>query len=155
MCCSQAWIRTLKNFFLTEKRSKLIKNALESLRSSLGKNKQPAGQTSFRLCRSIPIKNVFNNCRLFSKWLKAIIGNNTSSKFTIKSSQVVITDNRSVYTSEKFAFFIKRSRMEYIRSEPYHSAINGFAERAVRTFNWIPCSIVAITGPVSYQVSIE
>ena len=79
-----------------------------------------------------------------SKWLKAIIGNNSSSTSTIKSlqnyfithrfSQVTILDNRPVYTSEEFEFFVKTSGMKHIKSAPYHPAINRCAERAVRTF---------------------
>lgn len=77
-----------------------------------------------------------------SKWLKAIIGNNTSSTSTIKSlqhcfithrfSQVTISDNRSVYTSEKCAIFVKTSGMKHIKSAPYHPAANICAEIAVR-----------------------
>lgn len=79
-----------------------------------------------------------------SKWLKSIVGNDTSSTYTIKSLQhcfithrfwkVTISDNRLVYTSEEFAFFVKTSGMKLTKSAPYHPALNGCAERAVRTF---------------------
>ena len=96
-----------------------------------------------------------------SKWLKAIIGNNTSSTSTIKSlqhcfithrfSQVTISDNRSVYTSEKCAIFVKTSGMKHIKSPSYHPAINGCAERAVRTFKTMTKKVKDIES-MSYRL---
>ena len=52
----------------------------------------------------------------FSKWWEVIPVNNTSSKFTVKAlqhcftthgyTQVIISDIRSVFTSEEFAYFV-------------------------------------------------
>ena len=70
--------------------------------------------------------------------------NNTSSKSTIKTLQhcfttfwylqVIILDNGSVFTSEKFTFFGKTNGMRHIKSAPYHPAANDCAERVVKTF---------------------
>ena len=48
--------------------------------------------------------------------------------------QVFISDNGSVFTSEKFAFFVKTCGMKHIKSGPYHPETTACAERAVRTF---------------------
>ena len=47
--------------------------------------------------------------------------------------RVVVSDNGSVLTSNKFQEFMTKNGIHHIRSAPYHPASNGLAERVVQT----------------------
>lgn len=48
--------------------------------------------------------------------------------------------------SEEFEIFLKENRFRHIRCAPYHSASNGEAERAVRTFKQAMKNMESETG---------
>ena len=47
--------------------------------------------------------------------------------------EMLLTDNGTVFTSDKFNRFTKQNDIHYVRS-PYHPASNGLVEREVQTF---------------------
>ena len=46
----------------------------------------------------------------------------------------IVSDNRSVFTSDEFAQLVKQNGIEHIKTSPYHPASNNLAERSVETF---------------------
>ena len=49
-------------------------------------------------------------------------------------TEMLVTDNGSVFTSEEFRTFTKQNGIHHSTSAPYHPASNGLTERAVQTF---------------------
>ena len=47
--------------------------------------------------------------------------------------EMLVTDNASYFTSQKFQDFAKINRICHVTSAPYHPASNGLAERSVQT----------------------
>ena len=73
-----------------------------------------------------------------SKWLDIHIINSATALSKMRSIfathgllEVLVTDNRSVFTSTEFANFTKRNGIRHVVSAPYYPASNGFA---VQTF---------------------
>ena len=50
---------------------------------------------------------------------------------------MVVADNASIFTSEKFKLFTKQNGIPHVTSAPCHPASNGLAERGVQTFKGI------------------
>ena len=48
--------------------------------------------------------------------------------------EMIVSDNRSVFTSKEFADFITYNGITHVKSSPYHPSTNGLAERAVQAF---------------------
>ena len=79
----------------------------------------------------------------YSKWLKVFTVPSTSSKSTISKlrtvfathglPEVLVSDNCPAFTSQEFKEFIQRNRIRHVFIPPYHPALNGLAERAVKT----------------------
>ena len=80
----------------------------------------------------------------FSKWLEIIPIKNATSSVTIDKLRgvcstyglpdTIVTDNAAAFTSAETKEFFSHNGIKHITSAPYHSASNGFAERAVQTF---------------------
>jgi len=47
---------------------------------------------------------------------------------------VVVSDNRTPFTSAEFAEFMKKNSIRHIKVSLYHPSSNGLAERVVKTF---------------------
>ena len=48
-------------------------------------------------------------------------------------SEILVTDNGSVFTSAKFDKFVRRNGIKHLTSAPYHPASNRLAEKTVQT----------------------
>ena len=48
--------------------------------------------------------------------------------------EMLVTDNRTAFTSTEFAQFAKQNGIRHVTTSPYHPASNGLAECAVKTF---------------------
>ena len=48
--------------------------------------------------------------------------------------EVMVTDNRTCFTSSEFQEFAQCNSIRHVRIAPYHPSSNGLAERAVQTF---------------------
>jgi len=80
----------------------------------------------------------------YSKWLDAIPVSSANSASIIRElrklfgthgiPEIVISDNRTAFTSVEFSEFVKRNGIQHLRTAPYHPATNGLAERVVQTF---------------------
>ena len=78
-----------------------------------------------------------------SKWLEAHIVESATSAATIQKMKAsfashglpvtLVTDNRSVFTSQEFEEFLTKNGIRHIKTSPYHPASNGLIERAVQT----------------------
>ena len=79
-----------------------------------------------------------------SKWLDVHIVNLPTTAATVEKlrmtfathglSEMIVSDNGSVFTSQEFKVFVKRNGIMHVTSAPYHSSTNGLVERAVQTF---------------------
>ena len=77
-----------------------------------------------------------------SKWPEVVVMTSTSEK-TIEAlrsmfahhglPEQLVTDNGPQFTSSEFSQFLKENHIKHIVSTPYHSALNGLAERFVQT----------------------
>ncbi len=47
---------------------------------------------------------------------------------------ILITDNRSQFTSNEFQEFLRASGIKHVCSSPYHPSTNGLAERGIQAF---------------------
>ena len=80
-----------------------------------------------------------------SKWLEVYPTAVTTSTATIallrKSfatfglPEVVMLDNGSNFTSDKFEAFLKKNGVKHVKMPPYHPASNRLVERAVQTYS--------------------
>ena len=78
----------------------------------------------------------------FSKWLEIIPVKNITSSVTIDKLRgicstyglldTIVTDNAAAFTSAEMKEYFHTMALHI--TAPYHSASNGFAERAVQTF---------------------
>ena len=77
-----------------------------------------------------------------SKWLEAHIVESATSAATIQKMKAckslsipvtLVTDNRSVFTSQEFEYFLTKNGTRHIKTSPYHPVSNGLIERAVQT----------------------
>ena len=79
-----------------------------------------------------------------SKWMEAAIVNSATVQTTIEHlramfarfglPELVVTDNRTCFTSSEFQEFAQRNNIRHLQTAPYHPYSNGLAERAVQTF---------------------
>ena len=65
--------------------------------------------------------------------------------------EMLVSDNRSVFTSTEFSEFVKHNGIRHVKSAPYHAASNGLAERVVQTFKAFMKKSTA--GTINTQVS--
>ena len=49
-------------------------------------------------------------------------------------SEMIVSDNGSVFTSKEFADFMTNNSITHVKPSPYHPSTNRLAERAVQTF---------------------
>ena len=78
-----------------------------------------------------------------SKWMEVSIVTSATTAVTIQNlrrmfathglPRTVVSDNGSVFTSNKFQDFVVKNGICHIKTAPYHPACNGLAERAVQT----------------------
>ena len=78
-----------------------------------------------------------------SKWLEVYITKSSTSAVTIEKlrdafsrfglPEMIVSNNRTCFTSEEFKQFLKANGIRHERSAPYHPATNGLEERAVQT----------------------
>ena len=68
---------------------------------------------------------------------------------------ILVTDNRTCFTSSEFAEFFRCNGIKHIKSAPYYSATNGFTERFVQVFKtgMKKCRKVREAG--TYAISIS
>ena len=79
---------------------------------------------------------------VYFKWLEVHMTTSSSSTTTISLMrksfatlglpEVIVSDNATNFTSDKFATFLKKNGIKHLRIPPYHPASNGMAE--VQTF---------------------
>ena len=79
-----------------------------------------------------------------SKWLEVVPVSAATSTATIEKLRAIfathglperiVTDNGTVFTSEKFEKLLHQNGIAHTRTAPYHPASNGLAERAVQMF---------------------
>lgn len=79
----------------------------------------------------------------FSKFLRVIPTRNCDSATVMRwldnlisedgTPESLVTDNGSAFTSREFSEYLKRRRINHLRSPKYHQSSNGLAERAVQT----------------------
>ncbi|XP_038651421.1 uncharacterized protein K02A2.6-like, partial [Scyliorhinus canicula] len=79
----------------------------------------------------------------YSKWLDVHQVNTASTASTIEKlrasfarhglPEVLVSDNRTAFTSGEFRKSLKENGVRHIKTAPYHPASNGLAERAVQT----------------------
>ena len=80
----------------------------------------------------------------YSKWMKVDNTGSSTSASTISlmrrafSSfglpEVIVSDNTTTLTSNKFLLFLKKNRLRLVRTPPFHPASNDLAERAIEIF---------------------
>ena len=80
----------------------------------------------------------------YSKWMEVFPMDSSTSGATIEKLRMlfathrlpekIVSDNESNFTSEEFEQFLKMNGVKYVKTAPYHPALNGLAERAVQTF---------------------
>lgn len=73
-----------------------------------------------------------------TKWIDIHITNSATSLVTIEKMQsmfamlglleILVTDNRTAFTSAEFEHFCKRNGICHISSSPFHPATNGLAK---------------------------
>ena len=78
-----------------------------------------------------------------SKWSDVHIVSSITSAKTIEIvrsvfaihelPRVIVSDNGSSFTSEKFKNFVRKNGIKHVTSAPYHPSTNSQAERAVQT----------------------
>ena len=78
-----------------------------------------------------------------SKWLDVAAVTSVTSSITIKKLRemfathgipdVVVSDNCTVFTSDKFGTFMRHNGIRHVKSAPYHPSTNGLAEHAIQT----------------------
>ena len=79
-----------------------------------------------------------------SKWLEVHPVNPATAAVTIEKLRfifsthglpdMIVSGNRSVFTSKEFADFMTYNGITHVKSFPYHPSTNGLAKRAVQTF---------------------
>ena len=79
-----------------------------------------------------------------SKWIEVHITNASTTAVTIEKLkltfaslgllEMLVTDNGPSFASSEFTDFVKANGIQHVKTVPYHTASNGLAERAVRTF---------------------
>ena len=79
-----------------------------------------------------------------SKWLEMMITNSANTTNTTEYlrslfathglPEMIVSDNRSVFTSFEFQDFCAKNGIKHVKSAPYHPGSNGLAEQAVKTF---------------------
>ena len=80
----------------------------------------------------------------YSKWIeiemvKLATARNTIEYFCMMFARfglpkLLVTDNRTFFTSSDFSEFTSRNRIKHLCIAPYYPSSNGQAERAVQTF---------------------
>ena len=80
----------------------------------------------------------------YSKWLEVAVVPSCSASATIRFLRnvfathgipdLIVSDNRTAFTSEEFRSFLKRNSIRHTTSAPHHPSSNGLAERYVQTF---------------------
>lgn len=81
---------------------------------------------------------------VYSKWMEVEIVPSTSSCHAIEKlwkmfathgvPETLVSDNGTAFTSAEFQEFMCKSKIQHIKTAPYHPSLNGLAERAVQTF---------------------
>jgi len=78
-----------------------------------------------------------------SKWLEVGVTHSASSAVIIVKLQttftalglpeMIVSDNRTCFSSQEFQTFVKQNGIQHIRMSAYHPSSNGLAERYVQT----------------------
>ena len=77
-----------------------------------------------------------------SKWIEAFVTTSSTCTTVIEIlrhifacfgiPKIIVSDNGPCFVSEEFELFLLANGLKHITSSPYHSAMNGLAERAVQ-----------------------
>ena len=80
----------------------------------------------------------------YSKWIEMEMVKSATVQNTIEHlckmfarfglPKVLVTDNRTCFTSSDFSELTSRNGIKHLHIAPYHPSSNGQAERAVQTF---------------------
>ena len=79
----------------------------------------------------------------FSKWIDAVVMNNSTSVARIEQTRkifathrlrlVIFSDNGRCFNSAEFQLFVDRNKIKHLYTAPYHPCSNGQAERTIQT----------------------
>ena len=80
----------------------------------------------------------------YSKWIEVEIMSGATSSATVTRlrrifaaqglPRVIVSDNDPAFVGNEFKEFLERNGIKHMLTAPYHPALNGQAERAVRIF---------------------
>ena len=83
-------------------------------------------------------------CKSGHKWLEVHPITTATSAVTIEKLKfifsthglpdMIVSDNKSVFTSNEFTNFMKQNGITHVKASLYHPSTDGLAERAVQTF---------------------
>ena len=83
---------------------------------------------------------------VYTKWLDVHVTSTSTLTATIELlrksfstyglPEVVVSDNATNFTSDKFEAFLRANGVKQVCTPPYHPASNGLVERAVQTFKF-------------------